>query len=695
MANVRGTAKHSYNINDRLGQGATCSVFKGLSKDGQFHALKVFQPYVTKEIQREVAALKELKHENIIHFIGVEDEILSHQLVVVMEYCEGGSLSSYLQQADNSFGLPEAEFLLLLKHLVSGMEHIRSHGFVHRDIKPGNILRSITQDGKSLFKLSDFGTARPLEDDEYFHSLVGTEEYLHPDLFKVAIMNEGRSLQFPHSVDLWSVGATIYNAATGSVPFAPFRGRRDPDTMYAMITKKPAGVIGASQESSSGAIHWLYELPDTMQLSGGLQKLVVKLLVALMERDPRRTWSFDRFFQETQAILALEAATVLALFSHPSPFDALYLPPLHSVQDLKEELGRHWGDTDKGLHDLLYGESRLSDWLQDSDQLFDMPLTDSSLPLIALPAILPTSDLAVTPEPSMEKIVSETLMFGAGMTVDSAVHTGREMAAIVALIDRRTAALALFQHHLLKLRHKLRFQLRHAMQVAEKTFHTMMELYDVIQGTADMSSWSQQEKNNFEQVKQKMSTIDERLQTASAAVKQPFEDNQWNFDGKKCEQQTGRAKAEVLTCLKDVQEMKRSTDKSRFMSTHAQKCLLAHRNQMESAYRRAVQLWSDQCFQKVALLRGSFIDWYRLYLEASAGLQSCEEDLSLVVSLIAQLFKSCVNRSQVQALTQKVHKSMLISKPGGDTTQLVVLKKQLQDLTSSLEEPEVFCVPPS
>ncbi|XP_076447749.1 serine/threonine-protein kinase TBK1-like [Babylonia areolata] len=689
MANVRGTARHTYSVDDRLGQGATGNVFKGLSKEGEFHALKIFEPFVTKEIEREVAALKELKHENIIRFIGVEDEMMSRQLVVVMEYCEGGSLSSYLQEPDNWFGLPEAEFLLLLKHLVSGMEHLRSHGFVHRDIKPGNILRAITQDGTSVFKLSDFGTARPLEDDEYFHSLVGTEEYLHPDLFKVAIMNEGESLRFPHSVDLWSVGATIYNAATGSVPFCPYNGRRDPDTMYAMITKKPAGVIGARQESARGAIQWLYELPDTTQLPGGLQKMVVSMLVSLLERDPCRVWSFERFFEETQSILACEAVAVLALFPHHSPFDAVYLPPLHSVQQLKEELGKQWSETNRELHDTLYGESRLRDWLDDSDQLFDMPPTDHTSPIIALPAKLTASIGSAAPEPSMAKIVSEVLTFS-GVSVGELVRTGREMSAIVSLIDRRTATLALFQQHLLKLRHRLRFQLRHKMQEEEKVFHNMTELFDVIQGTASMANWSQQEKHNFEQVKQKMSVIDERLQTAASTVKLPFEDNQWNFDGKKSQQQTRRAREEILSCLTHIQQMKTS----RYMSQYAQRCLLAHRNQMELAYKRAVRLWSEQCFQKVSFLRGSFMEWYSLYLESSEGIEACEEDLSTVVSLIAQLFKSCVNRSQGYAETQKVHKSLLISKPQGDTTQLVKLKKQLLDLTNSLEEPEVFGVPP-
>lgn len=58
------------------------------------------------------------------------------------------------------------------------MNHLRENGVVHRDIKPGNIMRQVGEDGRSVYKLTDFGAARELEDDEKFMSIYGTEEYL-------------------------------------------------------------------------------------------------------------------------------------------------------------------------------------------------------------------------------------------------------------------------------------------------------------------------------------------------------------------------------------------------------------------------------------------------------------------------------------------------------------------------------------
>jgi len=62
--------------------------------------------------------------------------------------------------------------------LAAGMKHLRDLNLVHRDLKPGNIMRFVSLDGKMIYKLTDFGAARELEDDQQFVSLYGTEEYL-------------------------------------------------------------------------------------------------------------------------------------------------------------------------------------------------------------------------------------------------------------------------------------------------------------------------------------------------------------------------------------------------------------------------------------------------------------------------------------------------------------------------------------
>lgn len=102
----------------------------------------------------------------------------SRQKVLVMEYCSSGSLLSVLESPENAFGLPEEEFLIVLRCVAAGMNHLRENSVVHRDIKPGNIMRLVGEEGQSIYKLTDFGAARELDDDEKFISVYGTEEYL-------------------------------------------------------------------------------------------------------------------------------------------------------------------------------------------------------------------------------------------------------------------------------------------------------------------------------------------------------------------------------------------------------------------------------------------------------------------------------------------------------------------------------------
>jgi len=86
-------------------------------------------------------------------------------------------------------------------------------------------------DGTYVFKLADFGTARELAPGETFFSLHGTEEYLYPGMYERALVNPQKKKDFSAKVDLWSVGATFFHAATGRLPFQPFRKRDDRQLM--------------------------------------------------------------------------------------------------------------------------------------------------------------------------------------------------------------------------------------------------------------------------------------------------------------------------------------------------------------------------------------------------------------------------------------------------------------------------------
>uniref|UniRef100_A0A3Q3K7P8 Protein kinase domain-containing protein n=1 Tax=Monopterus albus TaxID=43700 RepID=A0A3Q3K7P8_MONAL len=306
---IASTTNYLWSLHDVLGQGATANVFKARNKrTGELVAVKVFnllsynRPH---EVQmREFDMLRKLNHSNIVRLFAVE-EVRLHK-VLVMEYCSGGSLHSLLEEPENAFGLPETEFLTVLQCVVQGMNHLRENGVVHRDIKPGNIMRQVWEDGKSIYKLTDFGAARELEDDEKFVSLYGTEEYLHPDMYERAVLRKGHLKSYGVNVDLWSIGVTFYHAATGCLPFTPFEGpRKNKTTMYKITTEKPMGAIAGIQRVEGGPIEWSYHLPHSCQLSQGLRVQLVPVLAGILEADQERSWGFDQFFTATTDILQL------------------------------------------------------------------------------------------------------------------------------------------------------------------------------------------------------------------------------------------------------------------------------------------------------------------------------------------------------------------------------------------------------
>ncbi|CAB3368357.1 Hypothetical predicted protein [Cloeon dipterum] len=339
MSYLRGSANYVWCTTSVLGKGATGAVYQGVNKNsGEPVAVKTFNQLSHMrpvEVQmREFEVLKKVKHENIVKLLAIEEEQNSRGKVIVMELCTGGSLFNILDDPENAYGLQEDEFLLVLEHLTAGMKHLRDNNLVHRDLKPGNIMKFLADDGAVIYKLTDFGAARELEEGQQFVSLYGTEEYLHPDMYERAVLRKPTSRPFSATVDLWSIGVTLYHVATGSLPFRPFGGRKNKETMFYITTKKASGVISGFQTSEDAPITWSRELPASCQLSHGLGALVTPLLAGLLETEPNKIWTFEQFFSSVTQVTQAKRAQIWTWHVHTCQMLRIY----PAVKELNFEL---------------------------------------------------------------------------------------------------------------------------------------------------------------------------------------------------------------------------------------------------------------------------------------------------------------------------------------------------------------------
>uniref|UniRef100_A0A8C8D8Q4 Protein kinase domain-containing protein n=1 Tax=Oncorhynchus tshawytscha TaxID=74940 RepID=A0A8C8D8Q4_ONCTS len=357
------TANYLWSLEDVLGQGTTARIYKARNKmTGQQVAGKVFKlmsysrPY---EVQiREFEMLRRLNHNNIVKLFSVE-ELRSKQRVLVMEYCSGGSL---LVEPENAFGLPEPELLIVLHCVVHGMNHLRENRVVHRDIKPGNIIRQVGEDGRSIYKLTEFGAARELEDDEKFVSLYGTEEYC-------AVLRKPQQKAYGVSVDLWSIGVTFYHAAASTSPFTPYGGPRK--NKYKVTTEKPVGAISVPL-----TLPLLLPLPSVCR---GLSGQLVPVLAGILEADQEKCWAFGQLFFATTEILQRVSVHLFCL--QQAAAHRIYIHHHNTVAIFREEVACQTGVGLEQQHFLYLGHD-LS--LEGSMKMVNFPPTSPFQPLLLL-----------------------------------------------------------------------------------------------------------------------------------------------------------------------------------------------------------------------------------------------------------------------------------------------------------------------
>ena len=209
-----------YEIVGKIGTGGMADVYKAMDhKLNRFVAVKVLKPEFRedttfiKKFRSEAQAAAGLTHPNIVNVFDVGDD--GGVYYIVMELIEGITLKEYISKK-GKLSIKEATSIAI--QVSMGLEAAHSHGIVHRDVKPQNII--ISTDGK--VKVTDFGIARAASSNTISSNVMGSVHYSSPEQVRGGYSDE--------KSDIYSLGITLYEMVTGRVPF-------DGDTTVAIAIK--------------------------------------------------------------------------------------------------------------------------------------------------------------------------------------------------------------------------------------------------------------------------------------------------------------------------------------------------------------------------------------------------------------------------------------------------------------------------
>jgi tetratricopeptide (TPR) repeat protein len=240
-----------YELQEEIGRGGMGIVYR--ARDSRLdrivalkrlpEGLRRHHPRALQFFLREAQSAARLNHPNIVTVYDADQE--DGQFFITMELLEGQPLQTVLRERGQ---LSPSNVLGIARQTCRGLDYAHSQGVIHRDIKTANLFVTVDR----VVKIMDFGLAKVLEEVRGATTLVsGTPYYMSPE----QVLGD----DVDHRSDLYSLGITLFELATGGVPF-------------------DSGEIGYHHRHSL--------VPDPQELRPDLPEDLSRLILNLLEKDP-------------------------------------------------------------------------------------------------------------------------------------------------------------------------------------------------------------------------------------------------------------------------------------------------------------------------------------------------------------------------------------------------------------------------
>lgn len=219
-----------YQLVKKLGRGKYSEVFEAVKvPEEQKCVVKILKPVKERKIKREIKILENLRGgTNVINLLDVVKDPATNTPALVFEYAKNTDFKTLMEH-----GLTDYDIRYYLYELLKALEYCHSHGIMHRDVKPQNVMIDHDRGDKGSLRLIDWGLAEFYHPNQEYNVRVASRYFKGPELLV-------DYQYYDYSLDLWSLGCMLAGMIFRQEPF--FHGRDNYDQLVRI-----AKVLGTNE----------------------------------------------------------------------------------------------------------------------------------------------------------------------------------------------------------------------------------------------------------------------------------------------------------------------------------------------------------------------------------------------------------------------------------------------------------------